>query len=384
MGADYRALALVRSLGRRGIPVWVLSDGDDTLAVRSRYATRHLPLPDGSDDTKLAFLLDLASRHRLDGWVLFPSGDETAALIGRAHHRLGAAYRMTSPPWDTLRWAYDKRLTYSLAERIGLPYPGTWPARSVLGSGVELPFPVIIKPAVKQEFNALTAAKAWRVEDLVGLKRRLREAGELLDPDQLMIQEVVPRHGADQLSFAALCRSGQPIASVTARRVRQYPADFGRASTYVESVVMPDVVELASAFLAECRFDGLVEVEFIRDPRDGVPKLIDVNPRVWGWHGLCRRAGVDFPYLAYLNARSLSVYPAVARPGVRWLRWTTDLPTSLREIARGNLAAGAYLGTLLRTHESATFARDDVRPAFAEIPMLVGTLVRRLRHGDAV
>ena len=73
----------------------------------------------------------------------------------------------------------------------------------------------------------------------------------------------------------------------------------------------------------------------MRDRRDGLLKLLDVNPRVWGWHSLCQRAGVDFPYLAYGFARAEPVPPATAQPGVRWLRLSTDLPTSLSEIARG-------------------------------------------------
>src|SRR5205823_3111219 len=135
------------------------------------------------------------------------------------------------------------------------------------------------------------------------LGERFAEAAALLDPQLLMIQEFVP-DGGGQLSYAALCDRGRPLASVTARRTRQYPVDLGRASTYVETIDAPEVAELSERFLAEIEFDGLVEVEFKRDPRDGDLKLLDVNPRVWGWHSVCQRAGVDFPYLAYKLARS--------------------------------------------------------------------------------
>jgi len=36
MDADYRGLAVVRSLGRHGIPVWVLQHGDQLLAVKRK------------------------------------------------------------------------------------------------------------------------------------------------------------------------------------------------------------------------------------------------------------------------------------------------------------------------------------------------------------
>lgn len=36
-------------------------------------------------------------------------------------------------------------------------------------------------------------------------------------------------------------------------------------------------------------------VEFKMDPRDGVPKLMEINPRLWGSLQLAISAGVDFP-----------------------------------------------------------------------------------------
>jgi len=135
------------------------------------------------------------------------------------------------------------------------------------------------------------------------LLARYDEACKLVAPEMLMVQEVLPGWGESQFSYAALCRDGCPLASIVARRTRQFPMDFGRFSTYVETVEEPQVVELGVRFLAAMRFTGLVEIEFKRDSRDGKFKVLDMNPRVWGWHTLCGRAGVDFPYLTWLLVR---------------------------------------------------------------------------------
>ena len=383
LGSDYRGLGVVRSLGRRGVPVCVVSGGDDVLAAKSRYAHHCVELRGVDDDDQSEFLLDLAERLGLTGWVLFPTADESAALVARRHQQLSEQFELTSPPWRMLRWAHDKRLTYERAEALGLPYPRTWPVRSAAAAAeLELEFPVIVKPAVREEFNPLTAAKAWRVDDRASLRDRLAAATELLDPELLVLQEVIP--GGEHFSYAALCERGRPLASVVARRTRQYPPDFGRASTFVETVDDPRVAALGERFLAGIEFDGLAEVEFKRDPRDGVLKLLDVNPRVWGWHTLCQRAGVDFPFLAYRLARGESVPNVHAAAGIRWLRLSTDLPTSLKQVARGNLSLLPYLRTLIARHESAVFARDDPWPGLVELPMLGATLVRRLRNGHGV
>ena len=251
---------------------------------------------------------------------------------------------------------------------------------------LDVGFPLIIKPAVKESFNALTVAKAWRVDSRAELQQRFTEAAQLLPVELLMIQELIPGSGKDgdgeQLSYAALCRRGAPLAQLVARRTRQYPPDFGRASTFVETIEDPEVEEMSRRLLGHLGFDGLIEVEFKRDPRDGELKLLDINPRVWGWHTLAQRAGVDFPYLAYRLARGEEITERPhARTGERWLRVSTDLPSGIREVLRGNEPLVPYLKTLFSRHESAIFARDDPLPALVEFPLLLTTLVRRLRRG---
>ncbi len=84
VGGDYRGLGVVRSLGRRGIPVWVLTD-EHHLAGASRYARRSLPWPTVPEAERVGYLGELARCHGLEGWVVFPTGDESAALgQGRA------------------------------------------------------------------------------------------------------------------------------------------------------------------------------------------------------------------------------------------------------------------------------------------------------------
>jgi predicted ATP-grasp superfamily ATP-dependent carboligase len=385
LGADYRGLGLVRSLGRRGVRVLVLEHGDDVLAGASRYAEQRLRLPDGSDSDRVAYLIDLAEEHGLSGWVLFPTADETAVLVARHEAELSRRFVLTTPPWDVLRWAYDKRLTNRLAQAVGVAHPRTWHPRTAdEAASLELDFPAIVKPAIKEGFNRLTAAKAWRVDSPAELRDRFAEAVTLVSPEVLMVQELVPGGGESQFSYAALCRDGRPLATAVARRTRQYPADFGRASTYVETVEEPEVVEPSIRLIGEMGFTGLVEVEYKRDPRDGVYKLLDINPRVWGWHTLCGRAGVDFPYLAWLLARGEEVPELRAAAGARWVRLSTDLPTSLREIAQGRLSVRTYLRSLRGPVESAIFARDDPRPGLLELPLLARVLVRRLFRGDGV
>lgn len=377
IGGNYRSLGIVRSLGRHGIPVWVLKD-EHRIASTSRYASHSEYWPALTEADQRDYLLNLGTRYQLDGWAIFPTTDESAALVARHHSTLAEQFRLTTPEWDVMCWAYDKRLTYHLAAELQIDHPRTcYPTSRAAVEQLDCDYPVILKPAIKEQVNRFTIEKAWRITDRQSLIRRYDQACDLVDPGVIMVQEMIPGNGESQFSFAALCEDGRPVASLVARRARQYPLDFGQASTYVETVDQPDVERLARRLLAAMKYTGLVEVEFKQDPRDGRFKLLDVNARVWGWHTLGRRVGLDFPYLTWAYIHGDPV-PAIRAPsGVRWIRLATDIPSAMLAIRSGGLTPRGYLRSFQRPLEFAIFATDDPLPALIEVPWFAYLLWKR-------
>jgi D-aspartate ligase len=371
IGSDYIALGVVRSLGRQGIPVWVLRDSMHAEAAVSRYARHCLPWP-ADEAARLALLLKLTSEYGLHNWVLFPTDDEAAALVARNHQILAKHFSLTTPPWETLQWAYDKRKTHSLADRLSIGQPWTrFPRDEAAVAALECSFPVILKPAVKNLTNAFTLARAWRIDDRGQLLERYAEAAGLVPPDVIMVQELIPGGSDTRFSFAALCADGRPLAWLTAQRSRQFPIEFSRGSTFVETIQDPAIEQLSRRLLAEIRYTGLVEVEFKRDPRTGEYKLLDINARPWGWHTLGRRAGIDFPFLLWQLLCGTAIAEVHARPGVRWIRALTDLRAVLAEIRRGQLSIPAYIRSIRPPFECAIFAFDDPVPALSDLPSVI-------------
>jgi len=314
--------------------------------------------------------LELAARYQLDQWVLFPTSDESAALLSKFHTALSRRFRVSTPTWDVLRWAYDKRLTYRLAAEQRVDYPSTiYPATETDLMGVRCVFPAILKPATHATINRFTADKAWPVANHEELLARYRQARELIPPDLILVQELIPGGGESQFSYAALCCDGQPIASLTARRTRQYPIDFGYSSSFVETLDVPEIVEPSRRLLAAMRYTGLVEVEFKFDGPNGGYKLLDINPRLWTWATLGGRAGVDFPYLLWQMMVGRTVTKRTGRAGARWVRMSTDIPAAIHEMLRGRLNLGAYLRSLRGPVEFALMAADDPLPGLLDLPL---------------
>lgn len=371
IGGDYQGLGIARALGRHGIPVAVLDD-EHSIARYSRFVTRAIHTPDLRDEQRTVDAMLRAGRqYGLQGWVLFPTRDETVAAIARHRHVLSGMYRTPAPPWQTVQQAWDKRNTYALAAELGIPVPRTWQPQHIDELAEIIPaLPVAIKPAIKEHFLYATRAKAWRADTPEELHDRYSQARALVGPGEVLVQELIPGDGRTQYAYCAFFKNGHALASMTARRRRQHPHEFGRASTYVETVAAPEVAALSLRFLRAVEYYGLVEIEYKRDPRDGRYKLLDVNARTWGYHSLGVSAGVNFPLLLYQDQLGLPVEPVHAAPGVRWVRMVTDVPSALLDITHRRLSLRAYLRSLARCNTESVFSRDDPLPGLAELAMV--------------
>jgi len=371
LGGDYQGLGIVRSLGRHRIPVCVIDD-EHSIARVSRYTSCWSRVADLGDEERLVGdLLRIGGERGLAGWVLFPTRDETVAAIARNRERLAQLFRVPTAGWETIHWAWDKRRTYELAESLGVPAPRTWRPRSADDlTAIEAEPPFVVKPAIKERFFYATGDKAWRADSFAELRELVARAMEIVAPGEVLVQELIPGDGRRQYSYCALCVDGAPRATMVARRLRQHPPEFGRASTYVETVEAPSLEKLGRKLLKRIRFSGLAELEFKRDPRDDEFKLLDFNARTWGYHTIAGQAGVDFPYLLFRQQLAQQVAPQRARSGVRWVRVLTDLPTAIGEIRRRRLRVREYARSLRRAEVEAVFSREDPLPGLAEVALL--------------
>ncbi len=371
VGGDHPGLGVVRSLGRRGIPVYVLED-QQSVSSFSRYATRVVRCPDILDERKTVdAVLEVGARYDLKDWVLFPTRDETVAAFSRYRAELEPHFRVTTPEWETVRWAWDKKNTYDLAAQLGIPCPQTFNPRTEEELAELYPrLPLAIKPAVKENFFYATGAKAWRAETPEQLNRLFADALRQIKPEEILLQEIIPGDGSRQFSYCAFFRDGRTHSSLVARRSRQHPREFGRAATFVESVELPAIEALSERFLQAINYYGVVELEYKEDPRDGQYKLLDVNARTWGFHCLGAAAGVDFPYLLFADQMGLPTTECRGEAGVGWLRFITDVPTALSDILHGEISVGTYFRSLQRTRVESVFAKDDPLPFLGEMVLL--------------
>lgn len=125
-----------------------------------------------------------------------------------------------------------------------------------------------------------------------------------------------------------------------------------------------------------------VEVEFKRAPRDGRYLLLDINPRVWTWHSIGARAGVDFAYLAWRLSQALPIVAPRASPGVRWVRLATDIPSAWEAWRAGELTPRGWAHSLQRPRQGAVAAADDPLPSIVDPALVAWRTLRRAGAGS--
>ncbi len=389
LGSDFKALGVARSLGRRGIPCIVI-DNQPRSAWFSRFVGKRLKWHGSMDDPAfLHFLLNAGKQYHLEGWLLYPMQDEVVEFVARNREPLSAIYQLVTQSWEVVQWACDKRLTYRMAEQLHVPYPRTWyPASEEELRSLEVSFPVIIKPAVSVHLQYATRLKALPAQNYEELLNQYRLAISIISPDEVMVQEVIPGNGSTQCSVAAYCKEGRVVLSMTARRTRQYPIDYGLGSSFVEAIEIPAIFESASKLLDFMDVTGMVEVEFKHDLRDGKYKLLDINLRPWGWHTLCMACGLDFPAIQYNDVLGQAPAHIAPRYGYHWVRLLTDVPAGIQEIRAGSITPLAYVRSLTGKTVYSVFDWGDPIPAFGDFASVVSRSIQGMsrkgkRHDEA-
>jgi predicted ATP-grasp superfamily ATP-dependent carboligase len=287
-----KSLAAVRALGRRGIDITVSGDSRFITSFFSRYCRKRLILPDAADDPERFFAGLMTELRGIRYDAMFPMEDASMRIVSERRSEVQKHTALPIPPHAQLLQAMDKAETAKLAARLDVPVPRSFALKdrgelAQVSSSVN--FPVVVKPTVGSGSRGVRFAA-----NTAELKRLVIELWPKYP--HLLVQERIPSHGQGVGAALLFDSSHTPVAGFTYKRLREYPITGG-PSTVRESTRDPRLLEWGIRLLRALDWYGVAMVEFKIDPRDGQPKLIEINPRFWGSLELAIAAGVDFPNL---------------------------------------------------------------------------------------
>jgi len=374
--AGYGALGVARTLGRLGVPVYLVSDRGVLPIAFSRYwkdtFTWDLSAP---VDQSLRFLLDLGRRVGSLP-ILLPTTDRTAVFVAEHAGVLGEGFTFPRVSPTLVRSLTNKWQMFFVAKANGIPAPETMLLRSkddVVRFLDGARFPIMLKSADPLLFQGATKEIINSARDLIEKYDRAADAGS----PSFILQEYIP--GNDHTVWmcnAYFDRESECLATFTGRKIRQWPPHAGIATLAVSQA--NEAVEAATRhFMQAVGYRGLVEVEYRYDARDGLYKVLDVNPRVSGAFRLSATTnGMDVVRVCYLDQTGQAVPSLAPSNGRKWMV-EEDVFSAFRYAREGKLTFGQWLGSLRGVEETHWFAPDD------PLPMLVWfwkTLCAAARH----
>ncbi len=356
-------LAVIRSLGVMGVPVTVFYYNDRDMGHVSRYVrekvrTRH---PEKFEEEFIDSLINYSGKTGRS--VLFPADDETLKVVSKNKDLLENHYIVACAGWEVTRQYIDKKYTYALAERTGVPCPRTMvpksePELEMFGRSVD--YPCLIKPCESHRYFQVFRRKMVRVDNIDQLLAAYRQAtGAGLE---VMVQEYIPGDDTKGVNYNSYFWEGKPLVEFTAEKVRLAPPSFG-VPRVVLSKEIGEIMEPGRRILEAMGYNGYSCTEFKKDVRDGVYKLMEVNGRHNRSGLLSVHCGINFPWIEYRHLAYGELPSATGfRSGVYWIDEINDIVHCVKCRGQERFALRQYLSPYLGQHVFAVFDAKDPKP----------------------
>jgi len=367
-----QGLANTRLLGKKGIPVIVV-DKDDCVARYSRYCQAYYKCPDYLSDDFADFLLRLGKAFNLKDWLLLPSNDHAVHTIARHKKRLAERYKVITEDLDMIEKIYNKKELLLFAQAADIPIPETVMPVAENPTEVDLRYPILIKGNQGLSFYKRFKHKALMLKTPQDLSRVWDTDLKGALPDEYFIQEVIP-YEHKTVSVTVFAQKGEIHAYWMGVKLREHPITFGTA-TCCKSMFEADMLDLSKNLIQKLGFTGVCEIEWLRDSRDGIPKLIEINARTWLWVGLAGHCGINYPNMIYRYVHE-GVLPRHIdyKLDTIWLNVYTDLVYSLKRVIKRMESPKEILRSYKSFHEATWDIKDPV--PFFKYAMLLGRFVK--------
>lgn len=308
-------VAVLESCARMGLYVIAASNYPYACGFYSR-ATREravYPNPEHEPEACLRFLVDLLRRRGVS--VIFPLGHHMVAFVAKHQDSLRQYARIVLPPYDVFLKGLDKIPTLKAAAAVRCPIPTTWypleePLDQIARSAT---YPVLIKPAIGVGARGLTYCHTR--EELLAKFPNVEAAH-----GRCFVQEFIPQTGLQHKCAFVLDYSQNVLAAMVYAKLRYYPVSGG-SSTLNKSVDHPFIRDHSVRVAQHIKWVGACDMDWITDPRDNTPKLMEINPRFTDTFKMTALVGFDLTRMIYQLGKGETPAPQLQYKTDKYLRF---------------------------------------------------------------
>jgi len=310
-GENRSALAVTRSLGRRGYNIFVTGLEARNISACSKFCKGNFETPSPLKEGKKYSdkILDIVTREKID--IIFPLTEQSIYHLNCVRDQLPREVILACPSQEKIDAVSNKYRLFKLAENVGVPIPETVYVDGIEDFTIKVSrisnFPAVVKPAYSKipAGNEVISTSVMYASNLNELRALYETKPELCYPS--MIQEQIVGEGT---GLFTLFDTDRHLVLFSHRRLLEKPPSGG-VGVITQSVPLdPVMVRSAEKLLSAVGWKGVAMVEFKRDVRDRRAKLMEINGRFWGSLQLAISSGVDFPAICldyYLDNKPASL-----------------------------------------------------------------------------
>ena len=325
-GSQNSSLAILRSLGRKGVECEVGEWFLPNLCTFSNYCKKKIKYPPPAEDPDQfsQFILKYISSNEFD--AIYPVTDITIPLVLDILKNTKYKNLVSHINKQQYLIASDKYKLIDIAKSFSVPCPETFvvnESSDLFAISKRLDYPVVIKPEKSKimfqnrivSLNVKYAKNSKELVDILtrGLKYKIN----------FLVQRIINGEG---IGFFSLYQNGEPKRTFYHKRILEKPPSGG-VSVLCESTAEDlKVKEYAYKILNELKWHGVAMVEFKKDYKTGIPYLMEINARFWGSLQLAILCGVDFPFDTFKMICGTELNPSIEdyKVGIR-CSWITGL-----------------------------------------------------------
>ena len=281
-------MPMIEALHKLGCHITTYNSSKLDIGYASRYPNKKLLRFWDREDEEKTYnaLLEVLQEEHYD--VVIPMTDFSAMILAKHKEEVSKFAAPAVNDLDIFMMAADKVKTMKACMNNGVPCPYTLneveTIDDILRTGIEYPF--IIKPR-----TGYGSIGFHLINDEAELREVFDKTKKNCGP--MLVQEYIPQTDIQYKCEVFIDSNGAVKSAVVFDKTRWYPIDGG--STCCSATVdRPDIVESSVKLLQAIGWKGYGDVDLIQDPRDGVAKIMEINPRITASVKVCFKAGVDF------------------------------------------------------------------------------------------
>jgi len=312
-GQTIQSLIFAKQLRKKGYNVVLFCDSKKAIGYHTKYAFKKVITPSSETEKKQfkSFFFNYVRNNSIDAVV--PMNDYSAKFLSFYKDELKEYVKFTIPDYEIFMTAYDKNKLMEVCKNHGYSHPHTIDL-SLYQTGdsiLNFNFPGIIKP------NETTGALGFAT---VKNQKELWEKYDSIVRDfgNCHLQEFIPHEGR-QFKVQIIIQNSEMINSTVLEKYRYYPISGG-SSCFNKSISKQALVNLCSDILKTIKWNGFADFDLIEDPKDGIIKVMEINPRVPACLKASVVSGIDFPNAILDQTLGQAIKPFTYQPG-KYLRY---------------------------------------------------------------